>query len=110
MQEKNSIKSLFADRLVSLMAEKGLNQVSLSNLSGVNQSGISKYLRSESMPRAGELARMAIVLGVTMDYLWGLDDNIVKNDWKSRAENAEKELTHLRAALKTLMSNVSSQD
>ena len=107
MQEKNSKKSLFADRLVALMDEKGLNQVSLSNLSGVNQSGISKYLRGESSPRAGELARMAIVLGTTMDYLWGLDNELVKNDWKQIAEKAEEELAHLRSALKILMSNVS---
>lgn len=106
MQEKNSKKSLFTERLVALMEEKGLNQVSLSNLSGVNQSGISKYLRGESSPRAGELARIAIVLGTTMDYLWGIDEDSVKNDWKQRAERAEEELTHLRSALKILMSNV----
>ncbi len=108
MQEKNSKKTLFSERLTALMSEKGLNQSSLSNLSGVNQSGISKYIRGDSAPRASELARMAMVLGVTMDYLWGMDSNVVRNDWQERAERAERDLAKLREALRILMNNVSS--
>lgn len=112
MQAKNSQKSLFTARLTTLMFDKGVNQVSLSNLSGVNQSSISKYIRGESFPRAGELARMAMVLGVSMDYLWGNnnDDTPVKNDWKERAEKAESSLTELRTALKILVANVAALD
>ena len=88
MQEENSQKSLFSARLLSLMADREMNQITLANLSGVNQSGISKYVRGDSTPRAGELARMAMALGVTMDYLWGSnnDNCSVKNDWRERAE------------------------
>lgn len=113
MQAENSKKSLFAERLDSMMREKGFNQVSLSEMTGVNQSGISKYVRGDSTPRAGELARMAIVLNVTMDWLWGIDENIVKNDWKTkyeqekkRADKAETELKNLKDALKTLVNTI----
>ena len=110
MQEENSQKSLFSARLLSLMADREMNQITLANLSGVNQSGISKYVRGDSTPRAGELARMAMALGVTMDYLWGSnnDNCSVKNDWRERAEKAEASLSELRSALKILVSNVAS--
>lgn len=110
MQEKNSEGELFSARLTELMHQKGFNTVKLADLTGVNQSGISKYKRSTSTPKSSELAKLAKALGVSMGYLWGEEDSVdlVKNDWMKRALDAEEELDKLRQAIQILTATVST--
>lgn len=75
------------------MREKGLSQSQLSRLSGVSQAGISAYLLGKRLPGVSEFARLALALGVSMDYLWGIAD-AQRDDNALREENIQ-----LRAAL-----------
>jgi len=55
--------------LQSAMQDKGLTQVALADLANTTQTSISRYLRGAGMPRAEELHRLSIALGVSMEWL-----------------------------------------
>lgn len=110
MQEKNSEMCLFSARLTELMHKKGFNTVSLAEITGVSQSGISKYKRAASMPKVSELSKLAKILGVSMGYLWGDEDDLVNSEWEERALVAEEELSQLKKAIQILTSTVSTHE
>ena len=68
-------KTKLADNLARLMKERGFNQVELAKRSGVPQSLISRYLRSDAkaeMPSVENLIALAKALRVTLDELTGI--------------------------------------
>lgn len=58
------------------MTEKGLRQSDVAYMSNIAQGTISEYLNIEigRTPGAAELGRLANTLGVTMGWLWGMED------------------------------------
>lgn len=60
------------EKLQKLMRDRGINQKQLSQLSGITESSVSRYLRSERRPRMDVVVNFAKALGVSTDYL--LDD------------------------------------
>ena len=60
------------EKLQKLMHDRGINQKQLSQLSGITESSVSRYLRSERRPRMDVVVNFAKALGVSTDYL--LDD------------------------------------
>lgn len=60
------------ERVKNLMIERGINQKQLSRLSGITESSVSRYLRSERRPRLDIVINFAKAFGVATNYL--LDD------------------------------------
>lgn len=89
------------------MQDKGLSQSRLCQLSGVSQTTISAYILGKRSPGAAELSRLSLALGVSMDWLWGLDNSAGEQN-AILAENIELNaklkiaIGTLRGALDTL--------
>lgn len=66
---KHNENNGFAERLRQLRKQKNLSQVKLGELANIHFTHISRYERGVSLPAVGTLKRLALVLGVTGDYL-----------------------------------------
>ena len=62
-------------RVMQMMKQKELTQRELSEMSGVTEAAMSRYMRGERQPRAEVVANMATALGVTSDYLLGREED-----------------------------------
>lgn len=60
------------EKVKNLMNDRGINQKQLSQLSGITESSVSRYLRSERRPRLDIVVNFAKAFGVATEYL--LDD------------------------------------
>lgn len=60
------------EKVQELMKRRGLNQKELSQLSGIAQSSLSRYLHSDQRPRLDIVVNIAKALNVETTYL--LDD------------------------------------
>lgn len=72
MLQKGGIVMSWEEKVKNLMIERGINQKQLSQLSGITESSVSRYLRSERRPRLDIVVNFAKVFGVATNYL--LDD------------------------------------
>lgn len=59
----------FGYRLRTLIAEKGMSQEELSDISGISRQMLTRYVRGYSTPSGYNLARLAAILGCDMTYL-----------------------------------------
>lgn len=59
----------FAFRLRKRMRAKKLNQKQLADLSGIEEHTISRYINATRKPTGDVIARLAIVLECSADYL-----------------------------------------
>ncbi|MCR5457176.1 MAG: helix-turn-helix domain-containing protein [Clostridiales bacterium] len=60
------------EKVLNLMEKKNLTQKDLARLSGITESSVSRYLRSEKRPRLDIVINFAKALNVETTYL--LDD------------------------------------
>ncbi len=60
------------EKVKNLMMDRGINQKQLSQLSGITESSVSRYLRSERRPRLDVVVNFAKAFGVSTEFL--LDD------------------------------------
>lgn len=65
------MSDIFTKRLVELMEEKDISQVELSRLVGTTNVTISRYINDKRKPRIEIVAKIANVLGTSIDYLLG---------------------------------------
>jgi len=102
--------SIFAENLRIAIDAKGLTQDRLANLSGVSQASISTWLRSVTLPRSEELQRVAVALGVSMDWL--MSGAVVggRSSGCQRCAELQSELYALRVELLRLAKADSLQD
>ena len=63
----------FGERLKSLRQSKGLTQKQLSDKLGLTKSVISAYETDMRLPSYDVLKHIAVIFGVTTDYLLGMD-------------------------------------
>ena len=61
------------EKVSTLMEQRSINQKQLSQLSGITESSISRYLHSDKRPRMDIVVNIAKALKVETDYL--LDDD-----------------------------------
>ena len=61
-------------RLKELRKEKGLTQIQMQLLTGIDQSDYSKIERGKRYYTFEQCKRIAVALGTSMDYLAGLTD------------------------------------
>lgn len=66
--------SIFGERLEEARNAKGLKQNELAALIGLKYSSISKYKYADEKPPTHRLRRLADVLGVSVDWLLGRDN------------------------------------
>lgn len=64
---------MWREKVTNLMIERGINQKQLSQLSGITESSISRYLHSSQRPRMDVVVNIAKALHVETEYL--LDDD-----------------------------------
>lgn len=64
---------MWREKVTNLMSERGINQKQLSQLSGITESSISRYLHSSQRPRMDVVVNIAKALHVETEYL--LDDD-----------------------------------
>ena len=63
------------ERIKQLRDEKGITQLKLARLCGVNRNSIYMYERNNVQPRQEVLSRIANALDVSIDYLLGNSDD-----------------------------------
>ena len=63
----------FADKLQKLMDGLGLNQIQVSDLTGVSRASVSQYLTGRCEPHRLRRQAMAKALGVQSDYFEQID-------------------------------------
>lgn len=66
--------SIFSERVLLLRKEKNLTQTQLADAMGVLVRAYQNYEYGEREPSAFKVAELARFLGVSTDYLLGLDD------------------------------------
>ena len=85
MASKPEKTGSFGERLRQLRMQKGLSQVELANLAGVNSNHLSRYERGDSKPTARYLKILADCLGVSTDYLYdGNEEAAAVADFEDR--------------------------
>lgn len=57
-----------AERLKAALEFRGLSQKDLSEMTGINESCISRYVNNERIPRTGKAIRICDALNVTLDW------------------------------------------
>jgi lambda repressor-like predicted transcriptional regulator len=71
--ELDAEEELFRDRLIRIMAKKGINQTDLANKMGVGQPAISMLLNRKTRPQQRTISKVATALGVSPAELWPVD-------------------------------------
>lgn len=85
----------FNERLRQLMKEKGVTQTELASLLGISRQSFSAYCNGNTQPNIENTVKMAEYFGVSVDYLFGLTDEIIKVDYYISAFDAAKIATNL---------------
>ena len=57
------------EKVIALMVQRNITQKELSRLSGITESSISRYLRSDQRPRLDVVVNLAKALNVETNYL-----------------------------------------
>ncbi len=63
------------DRLKQLRKQKGITQIKMQMLTGIDQSGYSKIESGRRYYTFEQCRRIALALGTSMDYFAGLTDD-----------------------------------
>ncbi len=65
---------IFCERLKEVRQKLNLNQTQCANKVGVSQAAIARWESGVHIPNIVNLKNIALALGVTSDFLLGLDD------------------------------------
>ncbi len=74
MDNKYSVRDIFAERLKSLIEENGLSNNKFSQAIEIPISTISDWLNKKKTPTIESIPKIAIFFKVTTDYLLGLEN------------------------------------
>ncbi|MBR5213256.1 MAG: helix-turn-helix transcriptional regulator [Akkermansia sp.] len=73
MQEKNALCEQFSTRFTEALASSGLRQKDLAEHTNIREQTLSRYKTGERIPDTYELYRIAVALGVSIDWLLGIN-------------------------------------
>ena len=74
--------NIIGERLTELLKERRMTQKQLSELIGVTEATVSRYITGDRTPKSGILANMATALHTTSDYLLGKEtEGDAENDF-----------------------------
>ena len=68
------IQQAFSARVQTLMSDSGIKQSELSRITGIDQSTLSLVCNRKMKPSVKIIARLAIALGCSADYLLGISN------------------------------------
>ncbi|MES1053452.1 helix-turn-helix transcriptional regulator [Bacillus thuringiensis] len=85
------------DRIKSIRTKKNISQKELADALNVNRSAISLYETNRKSPSRETTYKIATVLGVSIDYLLGLQTDI-----SLQTENINSETAHLMKRLDSM--------
>lgn len=71
------------EKVTVLMHEQNITQKQLSQLSGITESSVSRYLHSDRRPRMDVVVNFAKALGVTTDYLLDEDEKTAETAFET---------------------------
>jgi len=80
----------FAERLVELRKKKGISQEVLANELGTKGPAIGRYERGAAKPTIEVAAKIAKILGVSLDYLVGNSDFELDSDMIKRVQQVSE--------------------
>lgn len=80
----------FSKRLAAIRKEKGFSQGELADKVGSTAITIGRYERDEVKPPLEVAAKMANVLGVSLDYLAGISDLLIEQNTLDRILDIQK--------------------
>lgn len=64
-------------RLKELLEKKGITQKELAEMAGCTEAAVSHYIKGDRVPRSSVLAKIAVALDTTSDYLMeGIPTNV----------------------------------
>lgn len=72
--ERGDYNNIFSKRLCDTMQEKKITQKHLAEQLDVSRTTIQNYCYGKMFPDIQNLAKISVVLGVTVDYLLGISD------------------------------------
>ena len=72
-EEYKKFKRGFALRLRLIVAAKEMKLLHVAKKAGIDEWSIYKYAHGESLPNAYKIAKLAKALGVSADYLLGIE-------------------------------------
>ncbi len=75
--------SEFKNRVKEIMKEKNLSQKEVSEISGVSEASLCRYLRGITEPRIDIVQNVARALGVSESYLLGTSNKYIPADEKT---------------------------
>ena len=61
----------FGEKLKSIRLSKNISQSELADMTGISERSLNTYEQRGTLPRSGNLSRIADALGVSTDYLLG---------------------------------------
>lgn len=67
-------KDTFGERLNMVLYEQELSQADLDKRTGIGRANISRYVCNKQMPTVDSLIAICKTLGVSADWLLGLND------------------------------------
>ena len=73
-KRKGYITMTWKDKVTKLMQERGITQKQLSQLSGITESSISRYLHRDQRPRMDIVVNIAKALHVETEFLLDEDE------------------------------------
>lgn len=79
-----------------------MKQKELAKRVNITEQTLSRYKRGARLPDTEELYRLAIFLGVSIDWLLGRNEPSDSTEWKERALEAEGKLAELKEVLPLL--------
>lgn len=85
------------ERIIYLMENLDMRQTELADKIGISKQSLYKYLHCKCEPRAEIIARMAVVLNSSADYIVGLTDNpapVKRNSETEKVIREENELVY----------------
>lgn len=103
MQEEKLPTGEFSRRLMSALRKKGWSPLDLSRKTNLSKPTVYRYLNNERRPGCDELYIISKMLGTSMNWLMGDDDDQeTVTRWRNRAEEAERKLKQMQAGIQTL--------
>ena len=95
--------STFTKRVKSILEEKKITQKQLSQLSGIAEASICRYLRGDCEPRLDIVANIAKALDVSEAYLIGETN-------EKKADNYKLEIRDIVARNRNIMTDQDKMD
>ena len=73
---------MFGERLINILQDKEISQISLSEKLGVTQQAVNRWCKNKTEPDNKMIVKIAQCLNVSTDYLLGNDKKVSKYEKK----------------------------